>query len=57
MCASVLCLKAVCATCNEGGECLWTAREEEGTEGTEGKAVGRKVWALTAVKMKAISRE
>lgn len=27
--------------------------EEEGTGGREGKAVGRKVWVLTAAKMKA----
>lgn len=57
MCVCALCLKALCVTCNKTDECSQTAGEEEGTEGSEGKAVGRKVWVLTAVKMKAIERE
>lgn len=39
---------------NKTDECLQTAGEEEETGGSEGKAVGRKVWVLTAAKMKAI---
>lgn len=54
MCVSVLRLQAVCVTCSETDECVQAAGVEEGTEGSEGKAVGRKMWVLTAVKMKAI---
>lgn len=55
MCVCVyVCSKAVFVTCNKTDKCLETVGKEEGTEGSEGEAVGRKVWVLTEVKMKAI---
>ncbi len=46
LCVNVMHLKSVCVTCDKGSTCLQTAGEEEGTEGSEGKAFGRKVWVF-----------
>lgn len=48
-----MCLQSVCVTCNQGGARLQTAIRKKGQKEVREKLWGKKVWVLTAAKMKA----